>query len=222
VAIPGDTFQIINRKVFTNGNPQKDFPGIQYSYHIFLKEGLNISDKVFERLGIYNIRRSGNVIIVSLTNKELAKIKGFKSVQQITESSFFDRYYQNYFPSDSNFYWTLDNFGPLIIPKKGSKISLDMHNLCLYERIISYYEKNRLEVKGNQIFINGEPVKEYTFKMDYYWMMGDNRHESLDARFWGFVPEDHIIGRPRLIWLSIDKNKKFLGKIRWNRIFKLV
>jgi signal peptidase I len=101
-------------------------------------------------------------------------------------------------------------------------VQLTLKNLCLYERIISCYEKNKLEVKNGQIFINNKPAINYTFKMDYYWMMGDNRHNSLDSRFWGFVPEDHIIGKPRFIWLSLDKNKKFFNSIRWNRMFKVV
>ncbi|GAH02837.1 unnamed protein product, partial [marine sediment metagenome] len=112
-----------------------------------------------------------------------------------------------------------DNFGPLWIPKKRVTISLNTDNLPLYRRIIEVYEKNDLRIEGEKIYINGIVADEYTFKMDYYWMMGDNRQDSLDARFWGFVPEDHIVGSPKIIWLSLDKDKKFLGKIRWKRMF---
>jgi signal peptidase I len=101
-------------------------------------------------------------------------------------------------------------------------VQLTPETLPLYERIIDAYEKNDLEVIKDQILINGNPANEYTFKMDYYWLMGDNRHESADSRFWGFVPEDHIVGKPVIVWLSLDKDKKFLGKIRWKRFFKII
>ena len=222
VAIPGDTLQIINKKVFVNGKPQKNYPGIQHSYYIYLKDGQNISDKVFERMGIYDVYRYANVIQVFLTQEEMEKISEFKSVQQVVANDYFDDYSYDYFPNDTNYRWTINNFGPLYIPKRGATIDINTHNLSLYQRIISYYEKNKLQVKDGQIFINDKPASAYTFKMDYYWMMGDNRHSSLDSRFWGFVPEDHIVGKPVFIWLSIDKNKKFPNQIRWNRMLKKV
>jgi signal peptidase I len=222
VAIPGDTLQIINRKVYTNGQPQKDYPGIQFSYYIVLNEGANISDRVFERMNIYDIMRSGNMIHAYLTNEEVNTIREFKGVREVVGNEYWDSYAFDYYPNDTTFRWSLNNFGPLYIPRKGSTIELNAKNLILYERVISYYEKNKLEVKDGIVLINGKESDSYTFKMDYYWMMGDNRHSSLDSRFWGFVPEDHIVGRPRLIWLSIDKNKKFINRIRWNRMFKLV
>lgn len=222
VAIPGDTLQIINKRVYTNGIPQKEYEGIQYSYKIILKPNQVLSNKVFERMGIYDAQFDGNAIYAYLTNKEADKIRAFKSVQQVMENEYFNHYMIKYFPNDTNYKWSLNNFGPLYIPKKGTTIEISTKNLCLYERIISYYEHNKLEVKGDVIYINDKPASTYTFKMDYYWMMGDNRHNSLDSRFWGFVPEDHIIGKPRLIWLSLDANKSFLGKIRWNRMFKVL
>lgn len=222
VAIPGDTLRIVNKKVIVNGVPEDDHPGIQHNYYIFLKDGQNISDKVFERMEIYDVYRYANVIQTYLTDEEVEKISEFKSVQQIVSNDHYDRYMLDVFPHDTNYKWTINNFGPLYIPKKGTTIKIDTTNLCLYERIISHYEKNALEVKDGVIYINGQPTDEYTFKMDYYWMMGDNRHSSLDSRFWGFVPEDHIIGKPKLIWLSIDKNKKFFGRIRWERMLKRV
>ncbi len=225
VAIPGDTLQIVNRKVIVNGVPQKDYPGIQHNYYIFLKEGQNISEKVFERMEIYDVYRYANVIQAYLTNEELKKINEFKSVQQIIPNDAldqYDRFVFDIFPHDTAYKWTVNNFGPLYIPKKGATIDINTRNLCLYERVISHYENNTVEVKDGLVYINGSPADKYTFKMDYYWMMGDNRHSSLDSRFWGFVPEDHIIGRPRLIWLSIDKNKKFFNRIRWERMLKRV
>jgi signal peptidase I len=220
VAVPGDTLQIINKRVIVNGRPQEEYPGIQYSYYIYLKDGQNISDKVFERMEIYDIQRAANVILAFLTQEEVEKIRAFKSVQEIVGNDYFDSYSRDYFPNDTAYRWTINNFGPLYIPKKGATIRIDTHNLCLYERVISYYEQNDLQVRDGQIYINGKPAMEYTFKMNYYWMMGDNRHSSLDSRFWGFVPEDHIVGKPKFIWLSLDRNKKFINKIRWERMFK--
>ena len=119
--------------------------------------------------------------------------------------------------------WTRDNYGPIWIPSKGSTITLTADNLPIYERCIVAYEGNKLEQRPNGIYINGEKTDTYTFKMDYYWMMGDNRHNSADSRYWGFVPEDHVVGKPIVVWLSLDKDRGwFDGKIRWNRIFKWV
>jgi signal peptidase I len=116
--------------------------------------------------------------------------------------------------------WSYDNFGPIKVPAKGWTVQLDDRTLPLYQRAITVYEGNTLEIRGNEIFINGEKTDSYTFKMDYYWMMGDNRHNSYDSRGWGFVPEDHIVGKALFTWLSYDKDGSFLSKIRWNRIFK--
>jgi len=132
------------------------------------------------------------------------------------------QYQQDVFPNNPKFKWNQDNFGPLILPKKGYVIPLNDSTMILYKRAIELYENNKVEQKGTDYFINGSKTNSYTFKMNYYWMMGDNRHNSLDCRFWGYVPEDHIIGKAMITWLSIDNNGTFLNKIRWNRIFKLI
>jgi signal peptidase I len=133
-----------------------------------------------------------------------------------------DKYDPRVFPKNPKYRWNQDNFGPLYIPKKGDSLRITLDNLPLYQRIIACYEKNDLKVKNDTIYINGKPAKYYVFKMNYYFMMGDNRHNSLDSRFWGMVPEDHIIGKPIFIWLSLNEHETFLKKIRWERMFKRV
>ena len=129
---------------------------------------------------------------------------------------------QNIFPHDSNYQWNVDNFGPLTVPKKGETVNLNMETLPLYERIIDLYEDHELEVKDSTIYVDGVATDNYTFDMDYYWMMGDNRHNSADSRYWGFVPEDHVVGKAVFIWLSLDKEKGLPNNIRWNRLFNVV
>ena len=125
------------------------------------------------------------------------------------------------YPLNGNTGWSNDNYGPVWIPKKGATVDLTLDNIAVYERPIVAYEGNSLEVKNGKIFINGRESNSYTFKMDYYWMMGDNRHNSADSRSWGFVPEDHIVGKALFVWLSLDKDRGwFDGKIRWNRMFR--
>ncbi|HTK18091.1 MAG TPA: signal peptidase I, partial [Mucilaginibacter sp.] len=123
------------------------------------------------------------------------------------------------FPHNARFKWNQDNFGPLMMPKRGSTIPLNDSTMALYRRAIELYEHNKVEVQGKDILLNGQKATSYTFKMNYYWMMGDNRHNSLDARFWGYVPEDHIVGKAIITFFSTDSTQSFFSKIRWNRIF---
>jgi len=221
VAIPGDTLLIEDGILIINSRPVVIFEGVQHRYYV-QTNGTSINPKAFERLGIARSdqEQMGNSYIMPLTDENAEKLRGFTNVVSVSKYSTQPNIY-NYqiFPHDSAYKWTLDNFGPLWMPYKGATIDLTLENLPLYSRIIEGYEGKSLEVREDQIYIDGEAVNEYTFEMGYYFMIGDNRHSSSDCRYWGFVPEDHILGKPRFIWLSLDKDKRFLGKIRWNRMF---
>jgi signal peptidase I len=223
VAIHGDTLQVIDGKVYINGKPEKNIKKLQFRY-IIKTNGTPINPKAFERLNISksDISMYSNAdYLVPLTKENVEKIRSFTNVVSIEKSTKPDGQFASYiFPHNPEYKWNEDYFGPLWIPEKGATVELTMQNLPLYKRIIDPYEGNKLEVKDSTIYINGKVAHSYTFKMNYYFMMGDNRHDSADSRFWGFVPEDHIVGRPVFIWLSLDKDKNFLGKIRWSRMFK--
>jgi signal peptidase I len=221
IAIAGDSLKIVKGLVYVNGKPQKEIPGIQYKY-LINTNGTAINASTLDKLDISQseIEGSDSRYILPLTAGQLKKIDALKFVQS-KERALYPTDYSDpaIFPSDPKFSWNLDNFGPIWIPKKGVTINLTLNNLPLYKRIIAVYEENDLKVKDGTIFINGVPASTYTFKMDYFWMMGDNRNNSADSRYWGFVPEDHVVGKASFVWLSLDKNKSFLSKIRWDRFF---
>ncbi|MEI7422968.1 MAG: signal peptidase I [Prolixibacteraceae bacterium] len=221
IAIPGDSLKLINGQVYINGKAQKEIPGLQAKYLVTI-QGTSLNSSAMEKLDISpdDIQGSGSKMEILLTNENVKKMDAMKFIlakEKITVPK--EEREANIFPSDPQYTWNLDNFGPIWIPKKGVTIQLTTKNLPLYRRIIDVYEENDLNVKDGVIYINGQVAKEYTFKMDYFWMMGDNRYNSADSRYWGFVPEDHVVGKASFVWLSLDKNKTFLGKIRWNRFF---
>ena len=231
VASAGDTLEIRNGQVYVNSQAQEVWPGVQNSYTV-VTDGQRINPVNLDKLGL-NIRELWfhpelpGYPAMPLTAEMLEKIKVYPNVVSVEQN--IDSYppdfpdsYVTIFPFAENYRWTRDNFGPLWIPQKDAEVELTIANLPLYERIITAYEGNSLQVKDGAIYINGEETQSYTFKQDYYFMMGDNRHNSLDSRYWGFVPEDHIVGKPALIWLSIDGNKKLPNNIRWRRFFKFV
>ena len=219
VALPGDTLQIIKNQIYINGKPSPIPRNLQHNY-LITTDGTKLSQRFYEKLGIAQSDRLqiGYYYILPLTETMLKEIKNHQFIKSIE----LEEDARSVFPYSKYFQWTRDNYGPLWIPKAGVTVDLTLENILLYERIITSYEGNSLFVKDSTIFINGEPVDKYTFKMDYYFMMGDNRHKSADSRYWGFVPEDHIVGRPILVWLSLDADKKFPANIRWKRFFKMV
>ena len=230
-ASAGDTLEIRNGQVYVNSEAQTVWPGVQNSYRV-VTDGQRINPVNLDKLGInarelrFHPELPGYPEML-LTAEMLEKVKAYPNVVSVEQN--IDVYPADYpdseltiFPFTSGNRWTRDNFGPLWIPKKGTTVALDAESLPLYERIITAYEGNTLEVRDGKIYVNGEDTRSYTFAQDYYFMMGDNRHNSLDSRYWGFVPEDHIVGKPALVWLSIDGNKKFPNNIRWRRFFKFV
>ena len=230
VALPGDTLSVKDGLVYIDGVQQEVYPGIQLTYRV-TTDGHKINPKIIDNLSLnvgelfYDSRIPGYPAM-PLTAQMLEKVKALSNVVEVVPNldvwpSSMDSYLM-IFPFTENTHWTRDFFGPLWVPKKGATVPLNAESLPFYERIIRDYEHNDLSVSDDKIYINGEEAKEYTFKQDYYFMMGDNRHNSLDSRYWGFVPEDHIVGKPSVIWLSTDRDRKFPNNIRWKRFLKFV
>ena len=221
VGLPGQTLQIKNRVVYLDGKANKEPDNVQYTYYVKLKQ--NIPEELLEQLGISmedlaSLNETGCIPLTSKAAKVLSKRKDVVSSIRIND----DEMTGDLYPLNANTGWTRNNYGPIWIPQKGKTIHLDLKNLPIYERPISVYENNDLKVKDGKIFINGKQTNTYTFKMDYYWMMGDNRHNSADSRYWGFVPEDHVVGKPIFIWWSSDPDRNGFSGIRWSRIFSFV
>jgi len=221
VGLPGQTLQIKDRIIYIDGKANKEPDNVQYTYHVKLKQRLD--DDLMKDLGItmedlMSLNTQGYMPLTNHAVEELKKLTDIvESVELNTDANELDIY-----PLNGNMHWTRDNYGPIWIPKKGESINLTLKNLPIYERPIRTYEGNKLEVKDGKIFINDQETTKYTFKMDYYWMQGDNRHNSLDSRYWGFVPEDHIVGKPIFIWWSSDPDRGGFSGIRWNRLFRFV
>ncbi|AMR31348.1 S26 family signal peptidase [Mucilaginibacter sp. PAMC 26640] len=226
---PGDTIALLNAQVYVNGKPAPNPPGEQTDYSIG-NNGVPLNPEILDELKVTTYEGS---MYPTMTKEAAAKLKGYSNITSIVpnikqkgladpSSPVFPAAYPKYKLSQNNkdFDWNVDNFGPIIIPKKGWTVKLDSLTLPVYGRAIEVYEGNKLQITNGKVFINDKQADSYTFKMNYYWMMGDNRHNSADSRYWGFVPEDHIVGKALFIWMSWDDNGSFLSKIRWNRLFR--
>lgn len=233
VAIPGDFLEIREGDIYINGKPSKLPESAKLQYNFFVNtQGTHMDqnslvnmygarDGLKDGNGDYVLTNNGNYVL-TLTDNEASKIANNPVVKGVKKHLALKGDDGDVFPHIHSLGWNIDNFGPIYIPKKGVTIKLDKKILPFYKRIIQEYEKNTLLTNGDKIIINGKPVNSYTFKQDYYWMMGDNRQNSLDARFWGYVPFDHVVGKPVFIWFSWDKDGKGIHKIRWNRVFSFV
>jgi len=225
VATPGDVLEINDGKTFINGSASEKIEGMKFSYIVTTKDQLH--QRILTGFGLdsedYNLlgRTTKNepVYRMLLTEKQLAQVKSNPFVSEINETNA-NEAGSPLFPLAMNDSWNDRNYGPLTIPAEGMKMLVSDSTLNIYGEIIEKYEgHSSVEIKDDQLLIDGEKVEEYTFQQDYYFMMGDNRDNSLDSRYWGFVPEDHIVGKPLLIWLSIDAEADVFHKVRWNRLF---
>ena len=245
IGMPGDTIEIRDNQVYIDGKAAENPENMQFCYYVET-DGSPITEEQFR---LMNVSKEDRILVsnngyyqdlmsflvfesiapgqynpvyrMPLTKKALAIAEKLPIVKKIVIEP--DAFSGLTYPAWYETGWTRDNYGPLWIPKKGATIPLNERNIALYGRCIKNYENNTLEEKDGTYYINGKPETDYTFKYDYYWMMGDNRHNSADSRSWGFVPEDHIVGKPILIWLSLDKDRSlFDGGIRWNRLFRMV
>lgn len=232
---PGDTLSIVNAQVFINGKTETTPVNGEMTYRVKY-DGTPLNPQLTSDLHLEDINSDKTNEFTTNTTASSAKtLKGYSNIKSVTPEitpagspdanySVFPAKFPNYkiTPNFPNFVWNPDNFGPIIVPKKGWTVKLDSLTFPVYGRAIEIYEGNKVEVVGKDIMINGKKADSYTFKLNYYFMMGDNRHNSEDSRFWGFVPEDHIVGKALFIWMSIDDQASFLSKIRWSRLFNII
>ena len=249
IGLPGETLEIRDNAVFIDGKPIEDQPGVQYNYFVQTK-GSYISKEQFRKWGISEEDQAKENAPIGQNDYRLTQLPLHKDVngaylpvykfpatkaviEEIRNSAAIDTVIMEpdmigefdagglTYPLSPEIKWRRDHYGPLWIPKKGATIALTHQNLILYYRVINNYEGHQLTIRDGKAIIDGKPASTYTFQMDYYWMMGDNRHNSADSRAWGFVPEDHVVGKPLFVWLSLDKDRGlFDGKVRWRRFFK--
>lgn len=219
VGIPGDTISMFEGQIFIGNEEGYNPPQAQLDYLVYTDgSGLNLNRLHDLRIESYSNQVEPYILFLTEENKKL--VESWDNVRSVIPNIRPNGTPEiGIFPNNQKYAWNLDNFGPFVIPSKGMTIKLDETNYEIYERAIRVYEGNEITMESGIISINGERTQNYTFKMDYYWMMGDNRHNSEDARIWGFVPEDHIVGKAQFVWLSIDEKGSFFDKVRWNRIF---
>jgi signal peptidase I len=225
VALPGDTLQIKKRQLLINGDTADRPPHLQFNY-IVKTDGSTINQRLLNRMDITEggATSKPGVFRYHLTKAKAQKLNDLKFVKNVNPVRLPKGVEPDVlFPYNSKYYgWNLNNYGPLWIPEEGETVNLTPKTLPLYKRAIEVYEGHQVEKKEGKILIDGEERDQYTFEMDYYFMMGDNRHNSADSRYWGYVPEDHIVGKAWLIWLSVDPNGTFIDKFRWGRLFSVI
>lgn len=226
IGIPGDKIEVRDRQVYVNDKPAQNPSELQFEYFVNFGSNVPTNDKLLElglnELDVLKEENQGNSTkVLHLSESQKNALKELNSGVTFEASPRTDQYVPGYlFPHDPKNFpgWTIDNYGPVVIPKQGESIVLTPNNIAMYRRVIEIYEGNSLEVKNGRIFINGKQTTKYTFKQNYFWAMGDNRHNSEDSRYWGFVPEDHMVGKPLFIWFSTKGGNIFNG-INWSRIF---
>ena len=213
--------------MFINGeqNQLPDRARLQFFYEADT-DGQPLSVKSLQSR--YHVREGGRLqdgnYILNLSKEDAELLKNNPTVKSLTRRILPKGQHEDVFPNLASLGWNKDNFGPVYVPKKGKTVSLTPETLPFYKQIIEEYEKNTLRLENGEIYLNegSEPITEYTFQQDYYWMMGDNRHNSEDSRYWGFVPFDHVVGKPVFIWFSWNSDAKGIDKIRWDRLFTTV
>ena len=221
--IPGDTIALLNAQVYVNNKMAVNPPDAQQAY-LVRNNGKPLNMELLKKLKI-EIRQAADItnmemLMTRQAARVLATKPGILSVNEYIAPR--NEISADIFPHDRHFKWNEDNLGPVIIPKRGWTVKLDSLTIPIYKRAIAVYERNQVTNSGNKLVINGKPATTYTFKLNYYWMMGDNRHNSEDSRFWGFVPEDHIEGKALFIWMSSDSTASGLQHIRWERLFRWI
>jgi signal peptidase I len=222
VAVPGDTLEVKDLQVIVNHMPSTNPPKMQHRYYIITDDIIN--DRVFRKHDISEYTRIQGGYFIMTSEKTAEELRAYSFIRDIKLMKMgAEQVNPRIFPDASLYPWNEDFYGPLIVPAKGMEIEINAQTLATYGEVIESYEHNKnIRIENGKLYINEEEVTRYTFKQNYYFMMGDNRHNSEDSRFWGFVPEDHVVGKALFIWLSIDKTESLIKKIRWKRLFSVI